>query len=467
MPPKETTLPQSTSISEPKDIEAANKLIKEEISRLASETEVLQYMSKSAELKHLLQHPVITSFLYMKWHRIRCFFYANLAFYITFCLSLLFYILVLYPDDGGSNPLLSLILVVTFCLLVIREVFQGVVNPRKYFLSFENWVEILLIVVTGLILLQSSPGEHTKKQLSAIAILLAAFELVLLIGQHPKMSTNIVMLRTVSYNFFKFFLWSSILILAFALSFHTLFKETPDKDNNESDEQDFFMTPGISLLKTIVMLTGEFDASSINFQKFPVTSHIIFVMFVFLIAIILFNLLNGLAVSDTQLIKSNAELVGHVARIEHIAYIESMLLSNTLLIKIKNLFCCISNIDNHKMALPLDLSHRACLFPHFLKDYKMTIQPNRDARVIISEKTDFEDASSCAANCTEIYLDKQTAKKTKALIRERKEIGERDEEERQEKELLKEQQRIIEELKREQKIIIAKLDCILSDFTNK
>lgn len=47
------------------------------------------------------------------------------------------------------------------------------------------------------------------------------------------------------------------------------------------------------------MLTGEFDASNIHFKQ-NAASYVLFVIFVFLISTVLNNLLNGLAVSDTQ-----------------------------------------------------------------------------------------------------------------------------------------------------------------------
>lgn len=52
-------------------------------------------------------------------------------------------------------------------------------------------------------------------------------------------------------------------------------------------------------LQAVVMLTGEFDASNIHFKQ-NATSYVLFVIFVFLISTVLNNLLNGLAVSDTQ-----------------------------------------------------------------------------------------------------------------------------------------------------------------------
>lgn len=70
---------------------------------LAAETDPLLYMSKSADLRYLLKHPIITSFLYLKWQRIRAFFYTNLAFYVAFWLLLTAYVLTGYserPDQG-------------------------------------------------------------------------------------------------------------------------------------------------------------------------------------------------------------------------------------------------------------------------------------------------------------------------------------------------------------------------------
>lgn len=54
----------------------------------------------------------------------------------------------------------------------------------------------------------------------------------------------------------------------------------------------------MALIKTLVMLTGEFEFGNLEIHQ--TSNYIIFVLFVFLITIVLFNLLNALAVSDTQ-----------------------------------------------------------------------------------------------------------------------------------------------------------------------
>merc|ERR1719516_528704 len=57
------------------------------------ETEPLWYMSQSKKHRHLLKHPVITSFLWLKWQRIRKQFNRNLRLYLLFVSCLTWYIL--------------------------------------------------------------------------------------------------------------------------------------------------------------------------------------------------------------------------------------------------------------------------------------------------------------------------------------------------------------------------------------
>jgi hypothetical protein len=72
------------------------------------------------------------------------------------------------------------------------------------------------------------------------------------------------------------------------------------------------------------MFTGEFDASDLPFDTLPYTSHVIFLLFVVLVAIVLLNLLNGLAVNDTGEIRKDAETLSLAARAKLISRIESL-----------------------------------------------------------------------------------------------------------------------------------------------
>jgi len=77
----------------------------------------------------------------------------------------------------------------------------------------------------------------------------------------------------------------------------------------------------LSLLRTV----REFDASSFSFDTLAYGSHVIFLLFFFLVAIILLKFLNGLAVSDIYGIRRNAETLSIVGRARLILKIEASL----------------------------------------------------------------------------------------------------------------------------------------------
>ncbi|XP_050510361.1 uncharacterized protein LOC126887066 [Diabrotica virgifera virgifera] len=73
---KSDTTPESTNLLNRSTSKHSNTIY---------ETDLVFYMSEVPEFKHLLKHPVVVSFLYMKWHSTRWLFWTNLAFYLTFC----------------------------------------------------------------------------------------------------------------------------------------------------------------------------------------------------------------------------------------------------------------------------------------------------------------------------------------------------------------------------------------------
>lgn len=417
-----------------------------------SETDPLLYMTRSSEFRQLLKHPVFTSFIYLKWHRIQRFFFFNLAFYVIFWALLTSYILGVYGDQNNlesnnatgnktginindmeeesylnrfSEPLRVLV-GIFLLLLIARELFQLAISPVRYVFSPENWLEIALIGVTLSILFGN---QLARPQMSAIAILLSWAELILLIGRHPSNSTNIEMLKTVSWNFFKFLAWYSILIIAFALSFYILFRDSKESDDN------FFLDPGMSIFKTVVMLTGEFDAGSIPFVDHPGVSHLLFVLFVFLIAIVLFNLLNGLAVSDTQAIRADAELVGYVSQVKLVSYIETMALGDPnpfrdLFAKLKTLCCYMPELDccSTQFGCLKMFSKRINLFSDLAPDYEVRVLPNQENRVEEfgnghrRKRQELRDEEpTCLERCVMISMDPTIVKAAKEILSRREE----------------------------------------------
>ncbi|XP_046625329.1 transient receptor potential cation channel protein painless [Neodiprion virginianus] len=392
--------------------------------RICMEMQPFLYIANSNSHRHLLKHPILSSFLYLKWQRISPILYANFIFYVIFYLIFNAYILSMTFSSGDpeketestsyngndtesdislakwqQNGTLWTFTAIALMILILRELLQLVSSPWNYFFSSENWLELLLVCL-GVALL-GGPEPCT----GAIAILLSAWELVILIGQHPRMSTAIEMFKTVTLNFMHFLFLYAFLILAFAFAFYTLFKDQSD-----------FLDPGHSLFKTIIMLTGEFDASDIPFIAHPVLSRLVFVLFVFLIAIVLFNLLNGLAVSDTAEILGKAELVGLISRVKLVSYAEGIVVGSPVL---KNRWCCHYGEFVQRMRInPLRfMSKKILFFPDFLPEAKIRVKPLRGNTVIPHGKTVYRNT------CSKLTLDRHIIEQAKEIILSRGRIS--------------------------------------------
>ncbi|XP_065211415.1 transient receptor potential cation channel protein painless-like [Planococcus citri] len=429
--------PRKQSYYEKHDSEIDEK----EIYDIISETEPLLVMNSIPELRRLLTHPVLTSFLNLKWYTIRKYFFINLVFYLTFWISLTSYILYTYGFSNtrnstsnatapvaaagdGSNPYVpvndTLLWYITLMLcgvLFLREFFQFIISPWPYVKSPENWLEMGLICISGAVLVCQTDLDE-RPQLAAIAILASWMELILLIGRHPLLSTNIEMFKTVSLNFLKFLAWYSILILAFAFSFYILFNDRAGEDDI------FFRNPAMSVFKSVIMLTGEFDAGSIPFGEKISTSHLLFILFVFLVAIVLFNLLNGLAVSDTQAIRADAELVGIVSRVKLISYVEKIAVSDPFpcLSFTDKLACCcccapLKQVTRRRERHVKMFYKRINLFPHTLADDQVRVRPNEGNTMVMSDAiTKYRDDDACFVRCADWRIDPNIIKDTNKVL---------------------------------------------------
>jgi ankyrin repeat protein len=292
--------------------------------------------------KDLLRHPVLSSFVNLTWKKLKYYFFLDVAFYIMFLLSLTTYIMfseyfntpnnidltkntrdllrfnesvitssMSYETWYNTSQCLWYILIILLDLLFVREVCQLLIYGLRYIKSLENWLELLLIAVTFTSCSGLVEIVELKRHFFAIAILLGWFELVLLLGRLPFLSVQTEMFKAVSLTFLKFMAGYVILILAFSFSFYVLFKE--------STKENLFSNPLISVLGGMVMFAGEFNAANLHFSTLPGTSHVIFLLFVVFVTIVLFNLLQGLAVGDTRKVWEKAETLSLDARVKLIS----------------------------------------------------------------------------------------------------------------------------------------------------
>lgn len=275
----------------------------------------LRRIAKNNELKKLVKHPVLFSFLYLKWSKLSLLFNINFFMFALFLLSFIAYIVLcqsISVNNRSSSPTYMFfygISIVFVILLTFREILQCLFSVRHYFMSKMNWFEMGLILLSFFVLFGHF-DEEIQRFLRGVTILFAATEFLFLAGTLPNLSisTHMVILRTVIMTFLKSIALYSILLLGFGLCFYTLFGDDQslnDSNNNsttattttqEAEHSNFFYHPGIALIKTLVMLTGEFDFESLNLNGSG--NYAVFVIFVFVITIVLFNLLNALAVSE-------------------------------------------------------------------------------------------------------------------------------------------------------------------------
>lgn len=374
------------------------------------ETECLRFLSNSRKHRRLLLHPIIDTFLFLKWQRIKQYYFFNIFAYTAFLILLTAYILIFHgtyiePTEGSNlnetealtsnetnntdtvkenyvgNFMMKLILQIFIALLalyiVVREGVQFCVSWRFYVTRLENWLEISIVTLTALLLFIPM-NAGSQQSLCAWLVLFSWTEFILLLGRHPNLAVYITMFTTVTYNFLKFIILFSFMIVAFSISFYLVF---------QVDEN--FSTYHQALLKTIAMTTGEIEYTDLPLATFPISSHLLFVVFVFLIVLVLMNLLNGLAVSDIQQIQQEAEIVSYSSRVELISYIESVFLASPFQRILPGPITCCENggedcylvacLDSPNPAMKLLnwLGRRTLMFHTCLQDHKITMYPNR------------------------------------------------------------------------------------------
>ena len=105
-------------------------------------------------------------------------------------MSLLLSATTLQPAGLTDVNVIWGIVVFLLLLIIFREALQLGVAPRRYFFSFENWMEIILIVLTSILLFMGDYCQHinTKRHISAIVIVVSWSELITMIGRHPALT---------------------------------------------------------------------------------------------------------------------------------------------------------------------------------------------------------------------------------------------------------------------------------------
>ncbi|XP_067015646.2 transient receptor potential channel pyrexia [Anabrus simplex] len=286
----------------------------------------------------LFQHPLLQIFIRMKWSKLRSFFLVLVALQLSFVITLSTYVGLFVQEHINEHQLKypQYILMVTSIGVLTYALGQLLLMPKHYLQEVETWLHLVSATLAITVAIQGEvhprhvtiPSVNVTEpnieiveipqsilHMSSIAVLLAWAELMLLLSRFPTWGYYALMFQAVLLNVLKVLLAFVCLVVGFAFSFAVQFHE-----------QEGFRNPWWALVKTTVMMMGEFNYDDILMQdtRLPVTSRIIFVVFVVLAPIVLMNLMVGLAVSDIQAL----QMEGHTRRLlkqaDFVAHLEKL-----------------------------------------------------------------------------------------------------------------------------------------------
>ena len=203
---------------------------------------------------------------------------------------------------------------------------------------------------------QDTSDVSIKRGMSAFIIVLSTTRVLFKIAKYPGRMTERFnkyarMYRKVASSFLKILTVYSIFILSFAMGFYILFHNDIGEAKLQVDSiapYVFFETPYEAVIKTMAMFIGEVD-----FNNIPIGIHygrrdgnisgaigyLFYLVFMFSVAIVLMNLLNGLAVTDITAIVKESEVLHQISIIEILEEFEEYALGVTKLVERTSKVC--------------------------------------------------------------------------------------------------------------------------------
>ncbi|XP_011184840.1 transient receptor potential channel pyrexia isoform X1 [Zeugodacus cucurbitae] len=386
--------------------------------------------------KEILEHPLCSSFLYIKWGKIRKYYVGRLIFCFTFVLFLTLYVLTALAhncyngskDDNTTiqaqelcqkqsilgdmlrnNPFVIEMQWWVLVAITVVEIFRklygitGYSTFKHYVTQVENIMEWFVITSVFIISHIYTNKTYTfQNHIGAFAVLLGWTNLMLMIGQLPVFDVYVAMYTRVQGEFAKLFMAYSCMLIGFTISFCVIFPSSSS-----------FANPFMGFITVLVMMIGEQDLSLLINDpdgKDPpflleVSAQITFVLFLLFVTIILMNLLVGIAVHDIQGLKKTAGLSKLVRQTKLISYIESALFNGYLPPWLRNLLhytalvspqayrvvLCVKPLNPSEKRLPREILMKAYEVGKMRKHFGHTISAKGTAATYLQYKNKYND----------------------------------------------------------------------------
>ena len=214
---------------------------------------IARLMESGMTTSFLMEHPVMETFLTLKYELMRPLFVMNFVLFILFTLLLTSLTLMMtfqgescakyhaestwYNCEDSDEThhaaeafkVLYALTCTMLSVLILREVVQMIQCGIRYILDMENWIEwaIFAIAITYLTKLQATTDtfDDAVTRWAAVAVLLAWFELTLLLGRLPGIGIYVYMVLHVTVMLTKLFAYFSFSSMGFVLG--TIHKGCP------------------------------------------------------------------------------------------------------------------------------------------------------------------------------------------------------------------------------------------------
>ncbi|KAE9556621.1 hypothetical protein FO519_000027 [Halicephalobus sp. NKZ332] len=276
----------------------------------------------------LLSHDLIQSYVTTKWNSFAKWFYYGLCtFHLLFVLLLTEITINIKPERIMTQEEKIKLSITDECLVqpwshTIFLVFAAVlftmaVGKALRDRSIANRIPDFILAFLSF--LASTPccaimGSTSQWRTLVILNFFAWFHLLNLVRKLPRFGVYVQMVWHTIMSFIRFSPVFILFLLPFVVSFHVLL-------GTDRGLLNLLRT----MIRTLVMMTGEFDYGNTIHEHPTFLTYLIFFLFIFIGSVFLMNLLVGLAVSDTNTTMEKAARTRLRLQIETIHHVETMM----------------------------------------------------------------------------------------------------------------------------------------------